>query len=302
MNRKLIVLFLLSCMLLYSISSSSVNNIVYADPIPVPPVDSKFWRHIGILTLQDNLNISMIYAYVNINVDTTEYLKFNIVTSGNYTFYNYNQTENVTVVIPIDNFVSSNDKRLEGANNGDIILKVDNQLTSYQELILSFKQSEYLKNYIPGVTADEMPVIAFNVSFAGFCNTSIFYSSESAFRRNIKNSYVEIYFLVMTGAIWYGNLTERVDFDVYGLQPDDYNAYVDNPQNHKFQIMDIDDGKKYQWDWINTNYLYNPSISYRTIDPRFFEFYGLYIILSSLCVLVVLSSSIIYIIKKKKQK
>ena len=301
MNRKLIALFLLNCILIYSISSSFVNNIIYADPIPiVPGIDRKFWRHIGILSLQDNLNISMINAHVNINVDAKEYLKFNIVTSGNYTFYNYNQTENVTVVIPIDNYVYE-DKRLEGANNGDIILNVDNQLTSYQELILSFEQSEYLKNYISGVTEDEMPVIAFNVSFTGFSNTSIIYSTESAFRRNKKNTYVEIYFLVMTGAIWYGNLTERVEFYVYGLQPDDYNAYIDFPQNQNFQIMDIDDGKKYQWDWINTDCLYNPSISYRAIDSRFFEFYGLYIILSSLCVLVVLSSSVIYVFRKKKQ-
>ncbi len=301
MNRKLNALFLLNCMFFYLISSSLVNNTVFADPMPVPPTDRKFWRHIGILTLHDNLNISMINAQVNINVDAKEYLKFNIVTSGNYTFYNYNQTENVTVVIPIDNF-AWHDELLEGANNGNIILNVDNQLISYQELNLSLEQSEYLRNYIPGVTADEMPVIAFNVSFTGFCCTNITYSVESTLRRNVRNSYVKIYYLVMTGAIWYGNLTERVEFDVYGLQPDDYNVQDYDPQNSNFHIMNIDGGKKYRWDWINTNSLYNPSISYYTTDPRFFEFYGLYIILSSLCILVAMSSSLVYIIRKKIQK
>jgi hypothetical protein len=298
MNRKIIAIFLLNFILLYPVIFSQNIKFVSANPIAVQEHPG-FWGHIGILPLENNLNISMVQANVSLNINAREYVKFSITTLGEYIFYNYNQTKNVTVAIPIDNHIGW----IEVINKGDIILKINNQPISYQELILSLEQNEYLRNLIPVPTIDEISLIAFNVSFAGYSNTNLTYSFESLIKRYDKHSNVEIYYTVSTGAVWYGNLTERVEFDVYGLQPDDYYVDFENHENTDFQIMDIDDGKKYRWDWINTNYsFYNPSISYTKSDPRFFEFYGLYIILSSIFVLIVLSSSLMYIFRKKKQK
>ena len=260
-----------------------------ANPIPV---NSKIWRHIGLLPLDENVNISIVEANVTLDIDARTYNRFKISTTAEYTFFNHNETSTITVILPID--ISS---FYTGAISSDIDFNVNGVKKDYMIIELTEEESENI-NHLAGT------VIASNITFAGFSSTSINYSSFSKFGRNIFLTYVEIFYLVSTGYFWYGNITEFVKFNVYGLQPDSYQNNIDDFNTFQCIVNNIGDGQSYYWEWINhnLNYVYNPIIFYSSPDSRFMQNYGIHTLLGSLIALILIITGIVIIIKRKKKK
>lgn len=286
-NKKcFLFLFLLLSSFIFIINNSHFRN-VQANPIPV---NSKIWKHIGLLPLDQNVNISIVEANVILDIDATTYKKFEVNTTAEYMFFNHNETTTITVILPIDT-----SSLYAGAISSDIDFNVNGIKIDYLILELTDEENENI-HYLART------VIATNITFTGFSNTSINYSSFSQFKRNTGSTYVEIYYLVSTGYFWYGNITETVKFNVYGLQPDFYQNNIDNLNTFQCIVNDISNGQSYYWEWINhnLNFVFDPTIFYSSSDPRFMQNYGIYTILGFMMVLAWIAIIITIIIQRKK--
>ena len=285
------VRFLVVFILLLTVFYSSLNLIPRANPLPVNSGNWKFWRHIGLLPLADS-NISMADANVTLDIDATEYLNFEIITETDYIFYNHNQTVTLTVVIPYDSI-----SNFEGPINdvNDVIdVKVNGDFQEFVEYELNEDQYDYLQNLVYISLPEPTTVIATNITFEGYSNTSLSYSSQTILKRSNHNTYVQIFYLVSTGLVWYGNISETVKFNVCGLQPDSVEYCL---------VSDIENGKEYLWEWPNDRYDYyvDPTITYTSADPRFFEIFGAYIIIGALTILItVISVAVRYFMRKRR--
>ncbi len=282
---------LLILLFLFFITLAINPKLSVANPIPV---NSKLWQHIGILPLDEDVNITMAQANVVLDIDAKTFNRFRIATSADYVFYNHNQTEIFTVVLPFDTSYS-----YEGAVTGPVDLRVNDTPLDFIEIELSVDQSDYLDDLISAPTPEIISVIAANVSFTGYSNTTLSYSSFNSFNRKNSATYVRITYYVSTGRVWYGNLTESVEFLVHGLQPDYYDEWNFDPAI-RCQVSNISDGKSYLWEFEYDSYV-TPEISYSSTDTRYFASYGLYILIGASIFVIVLSSLTMKLVKKKQK-
>ena len=293
-KRKQLSICIFILILLFPLYGNfSVKHAVKADPVPI---NSQFWRHIGVLPLDTEVNISIAQANVELDIDALVFKTFKIMTVAEYIFYNYNQTSTLTVVLPFDSY-----NNFEGANQGTIDLRVDDVPVDYIVVDLSQSQSEYLDSLIGSPMPEIIRVVATNITFSGYTNTTLSYSAYNSFKRQTSGTYVEIIYIVSTGLVWYGNLTEKVEFKVHGIQPDDYQELDHHLYPVECKVSNISDGKSYIWEWIDGGYFINPSITFTSRDTRYFENYGQYILIGSSILLISLSSSVIYLLKRKRK-
>lgn len=276
-------LLLFSLVLFYSENLYIITS-TQANPIPVGPPPSS-WRIVGLSHVNTSTNISIVESDVCLDIDYTKYLKFTIDTLGEYTFYNHNETTTLTVLAPFDLFEST-------FNN--FSLEVDNVIVPFEIFDLTDEDRNELIVLTSGPISPSISVLAANITFEGFSNTSVSYYVSTELKRKTPKSHAYINYLVSSGRIWFGNITEKIEFKVFGMQPDNYYTTETKPCS----VADFKGGKSYIWEWSNEEMdTHSLHIEYESMDTRLV----LRVIIPIIIVFPIIISFLIIIYSKRKQ-
>ncbi|MFX1571101.1 MAG: hypothetical protein ACFFCV_22405 [Promethearchaeota archaeon] len=200
-------------------------------------------RGLGNFLPEENCNLIMTNASVMFNIDAVYYrrnitLEFN----GNYTIYNPGEIKNVILVAPF----STEFKNLEATCE----IKVNNTPISFGFLDYNFTDSPW-EEYLDWHYMGRRKFITINTTFPTNDSITIQYSFDAYIEIFEHDDALEIFYDVGTSRAWNGTITERVEFKVYGKNPDSYSKYRKDSFEYNCTISDIEDGLSYVWEWKN---------------------------------------------------
>lgn len=193
-------------------------------------------------------SLIMTNASVIFDINYQESLnKIDINFKGNYTIYNPNSSQNITIAAPF----SSDFVNLEQSCK----IKADNeqkQFTVYQ-YNWSDPWADYLDSADLGIT--ERNFILSNITFPENSSIKLQYSFQAYMTTDISGDNLVIFYDVGTSRAWNGSITERVEFKTYGKLPNscsnDWGNYYHPPDNYSFTITEFSNYRSYTWEWIN---------------------------------------------------
>ena len=209
---------------------------------------------------EENISLIMTNASVLFNIDAVAYRsRINIDFQGNYTIYNPNKSQNVTLAAPFspdfENLESSSVIRIANTTISHSYFEYNTTLSPWEEY-LDWHYYGGRKFLIINVTFPENDTITIEYSFDAYLDI---YESYDG---------LEIFYDVGTSRAWNGTTSERVEFKVYGKRPDSYSVYRKDYFEYNCTISEIEDYTSYTWEWeneiINVNCVY---ISFSYYNP-----------------------------------
>lgn len=211
-----------------------------ANPLPIP-----MEYYIGSIFTNASLPFNLINADVFFDIDSTDF-KNNIGISfeGNYTIFNPNNITEIMIVAPfsvnrsvIDSncIVEVNDSQILFDVGDPYDLGIENWVMDYTYYYASWT---YI---VCNITIPENNSYTIKYKFNGLMPNPL-----NPFRRNNKFS---ILYDLVTSKAWSGNISERVEFRVYGKLPD---SVIESPLDEDRLVnINIDGGRSYTWEWTN---------------------------------------------------
>ena len=181
---------------------------------------------------------------INSTADLKEYLiKFN----ANYKIFNPNETTSTLIGAPFYYLDYWGIENLEVLANGT---EIDSELFH-----IEFDENSTWFEYLSG--SDQRDIFISNLTF--YANTSLILNYSFDYKLpwkigDIKFSLAEVWYDVGTARAWSGNVTETVEYVVYGHQPFYYNCSGRDETVRFYKdgiIEEIDDGYCYSWSWNN---------------------------------------------------
>ncbi len=255
----------------------------------------------GNLFPEENCSLIMTNASVIFNVDYKEqYNRIDIGFKGNYTIYNPNATQNITLAAPFSPIF----KNLEST----CVIKIDNNIKPFKLIQLNWSDpwAEYLDSVGLGMS-NRRNFILTNVTFPENSSVKIEYGFEAYIDQPNSDDRLYIYYDVGTSRAWNGTITERVEFKTYGKLPDSYSKNIPDRYNYSCTISNFSNGRSYTWDWVDETIMIDSVyISYSYPLNRFWGFAGAFIILGVYAganvALVFIAIKVYKIIKRKRIK
>jgi len=255
----------------------------------------------GNLFPEENCSLIMTNASVIFNVDYKEqYNRIDIGFKGNYTIYNPNATQNITLAAPFSPIF----KNLEST----CVIKIDNNIKPFKLIQLNWSDpwAEYLDSVGLGMS-NRRNFILTNVTFPENSSVKIEYGFEAYIDQPNSDDRLYIYYDVGTSRAWNGTITERVEFKTYGKLPDSYSKNIPDMYNYNYTISNFSNGRSYTWDWVDETIMIDSVyISYSYPFNRFWGFAGVFIILGVYAganiILIVIAIKIYNRIKRKRIK
>ena len=255
----------------------------------------------GNLFPEENCSLIMTNASVIFDVDYKEqYNRIDIGFKGNYTIYNPDATQNITLAAPF----SAEFKNLEST----CVIKIDNTIIPFKFIQLHWTDpwAEYLDSVGLGMS-NRRNFILTNVTFPENASVKIEYGFDAYIGQPNSDDRLYIYYDVGTSRAWNGTITECVEFKTHGKLPDSYSKSIPDMYNYSCEISNFSNGRSYTWDWVDETIMINTVyISYSYPFHRFWGFAGAFIILGVYAganlILVVISIKIFKIIKRKRIK
>ena len=255
----------------------------------------------GNLFPEENCSLIMTNASVIFNVDYKEqYNRIDIGFKGNYTIYNPNATQNITLAAPFSPIF----KNLEST----CVIKIDNNIKPFKLIQLNWSDpwAEYLDSVGLGMS-NRRNFILTNVTFPENSSVKIEYGFEAYIDQPNSDDRLYIYYYVGTSRAWNGTITERVEFKTYGKLPDSYSKNIPDMYNYNYTISNFSNGRSYTWDWVDETIMIDSVyISYSYPFNRFWGFAGVFIILGVYAganiILIVIAIKIYNRIKRKRIK
>ncbi|MGB5909633.1 MAG: hypothetical protein WBH31_00430 [Promethearchaeia archaeon] len=297
MNKRKIFLFIL---ILLMIQLNQINNtdFVKANPTPVSTIG-------GILP-KENLSLSLLNAEVKFEINALNfpnYLMWNF--KSNYTIFNPDETINITIGMPFGWGTIIYNYSLTIDNNPALIY--DTILLEYENPYYTNPISEVWNKYLENID-NVRKFYLFNITIPANNSVLICFSCESierSVRGIIKDfGYLEIIYDVGTARVWNGNVTEKVEFKVYGRLPDycyhEEDCKISDMDLLRVPILDKYCTKCFSWEWNNEIIEYNlVGIVYTSLPRNYlalisFSLLGLGI--------VIVAMIVIYDLKVKKGK
>lgn len=240
---------------------TSVNGFLFtrvcANPAPV-----HLMYYSGGLIHKENASISLLNADVVIHANTSDLNSLGEMTfNGNYTIFNHGIHINISIAAPFLFYPT---------NNCRII--VNDSITPYFLYYEWETEAESWNQYLVNRTdlglSDYFWLVC-NVSIPENASLKIQYQFSTPSNLYFpKWGHYYLIYDVGTSRLWNGNITEHVTINVHGNLP---NTIHDEDECN---ILDIHNGKSYNWNWdnklINVNYV---GVSYyfnnRDIDLTF---------------------------------
>jgi len=206
----------------------------------------------GILP-KENLTLSLVNAEVLFEINALNfpnYLRWNF--KSNYTIFNPDETINVSIAIPFDLSTPIYNYSLTIDNNPTLIYDVI--FIDYANPPLSEIWNKYIENIDDG-----RKFFLFNITIPANDSVLISFSCESieiSVKYIIKDyGYCEIIYDVGTARIWNGNITEKVEFEVYGRLPDychhEEDCIISDLNHVKIPFFSDYCNKCFSWEWNN---------------------------------------------------
>lgn len=227
----------------------------------------------GNLFPEEKCSLIMTNASVVFDVNYKEqYNRIDIGFKGNYTIYNPDTTQNITLAAPF----SQEFKNLEST----CVIKIDNTIKPFKFIQLHWSDpwDEYLDSVGLGMS-NRRNFILVNVTFPENSSVKVEYSFDAYIDQPNSDDRLTIYYDVGTSRAWNGTITERVEFKTYGKLPDSYSNNTDI-YNYNFTVSNFSNGESYTWDWVDESIMINSVyISYYYPFHRFWGFAGAFIIL-----------------------
>jgi len=266
-----------------------------ADVVPVK------YTGTGNLFPEENCSLIMTNASVIFNIDyKVQQNKIDISFNGNYTIYNPQTTQNITLAAPF----SPEFKNLEST----CVIKIDNIIIPFKFIQHHWSDpwDEYLDSVGLGMS-DRRNFILTNVTFPENSSVKIEYGFDAYIDQPNSDSELTIYYDVGTSRAWNGTITERVEFKTIRKFPDSYSKRIPDMYNYSCTISNFSNGRSYTWDWVDEIIMIDSVyISYHYPFQRFSGWIEAFIIIGSYVganlILVIIGIKIYKRIKRKRIK
>ncbi|MFX1269545.1 MAG: hypothetical protein ACFFAK_16410 [Promethearchaeota archaeon] len=252
----------------------------------------------GILP-KENLTLSLVNAEVLFEINTLNfpnYLSWNF--KSNYTIFNPDETINVSIAIPFNLPAPIYNYSLTIDNNPALI---------YDAIVINYASniSEIWNKYIEDIN-DGRIFYLFNITIPANDSVLISFLCESI-EISVKNiikdyGYCEIIYDVGTARVWNGNITEKVEFKVYGHLPDycyhEEDCIISDLNHAKIPFLSKYYDKCFSWEWNNETIEYDlVGIGYTSVPEN-----NLFLIILGLFGIGNLSVAMIFIVNFKVKK
>jgi len=240
----------------------------------------------------DNCSLIMTNANVIFNIDYPRFSnKIDINFIGNYTVYNPNESQNMTLVAPFSPYF----KNLEST----CLIKVGENFTPFSFIEYYIGESpweQYLDPSTYFLYSRKFAVI--NVTFPENDYLVIEYSFDAYIDGLSSVDGIQIYYDVGTSRAWNGTITERVKFNVFGKLPNSYLECDPSSFNYNCAISDIESGRSYAWEWENESILINSVY----ISYSFYRYFWGRITMVLIPLLIIGLPILIIVIKKIRER
>jgi hypothetical protein len=255
----------------------------------------------GNLFPEEKCSLIMTNATVIFDIDYKEqYNRIDISFKGNYTIYNPDTTQNITLAAPFSPVF----KKLEST----CVIKIDNTIKPFKFIQHHWSDpwDEYLDSVGLGMS-NKRNFILTNVTFPENSSVKIEYGFDAHIDQPHSDDRLTIYYDVGTSRAWNGTITERVEFKTYGKLPDSYSKRIPDTYNYSCTISNYSNGRSYTWEWVDETIMIDSVyLSYSYPYHRFWGFAGAFIIIGVYAganiILIVIAIKIYNRRKRKKIK
>ena len=172
------------------------------------------------------------------------YDQIDVSFKGNYTIYNPNVEQNITLAAPF----SPDFKNLEST----CIVEVDDIPIPFtiNQYHWSDPWAEYLESKNLGISISRDFILT-NVTFPENSSITLEYSFDAYIIPEINDDQLDIFYDVGTSRAWNGSISERVEFKTYGKLPDSYSKIIPELFNYTCKISNFSNGRSYMWEWVD---------------------------------------------------
>jgi len=197
----------------------------------------------------DNCSLIMTNANVILNIDYPRFSnKIDINFIGNYTIYNPDESQNMTLVAPFSPYFNN----LEST----CLIKVGGNVTPFSVIEYYIGDSPWEQYLDPSSYFQSSRKFAvINVSFPEDEHLVIEFGFDAYIDGLSSVDGIKIYYDVGTSRAWNGTITESVKFNVFGKLPNSYLECDSSSYNYTCAISDIESGRSYVWEWQNESIL-----------------------------------------------
>jgi hypothetical protein len=195
----------------------------------------------------NNTHLQMPEAHVSHVITSTSDLKeYSIFFDANYTIFNPNETTNFLIGAPFSRYNISSINNFQVLANGTEI--------DYELFQIEFDENTTWFDYLDGFQRN---IFVSNLTLTSNSSLILHYSFDyklSWIQDGVKIYSAEVWYDVGTARAWSGNITELVEFTVYGKQP--YNPRCLGRDEIGWYeketiITSVENGFNYAWFWEN---------------------------------------------------
>jgi hypothetical protein len=199
----------------------------------------------------EDCSLIMTNASVIFDISFQEpYDQIDVSFRGNYTIYNPNADQNITLAAPF----SPDFKNLESTCN----IEVDDEPKPFtiHDYHWSDPWAEYLESKNLGITISRNFILT-NVTFPENSSITLEYSFDAYIVPDINDDQLDIFYDVGTSRAWNGSISESVEFKIYGKLPDAYSKNIPEFFNYTCTISNFSNGRSYIWEWVDETIMIN---------------------------------------------
>ncbi len=269
------------------------NGIVLPLNITAPPASLPNYFIADIFT-RTNTTVCLVNINTMIAIDATDfYNKIGINFDGNYTLYNPENTINLTLILPFSLCIDIQNSTFEASvNETQILFEV---LSNTEENLTNAGVNLDFLSKFP--LHCPITLISFNLTLLENNTYVINYKFNGSIPKplDLQNLFYMAYYLE-TARVWKGNLTQRVEFKVFGKLPI-YSGGIDVD----LQISDIQGGQSalFEWNKGKVESIYVGIIYY---GPTSEDVFGIVImvVLNGLAYIAIISGVVIWLKRRKR--
>ena len=243
-----------------------------------------------------NTTVSLININTMITIDATDfYNKIGIIFDGNYTLFNPEYTTNLTLILPFSLCIDIQNATFEVSVN-DTQIPFEVLSNTEENISIPGEHLDFISRF---VVHCPITLITSNLTLLEN-NTYIInfqFSTSIPKPLGFRNLFYMGYYLE-TARVWKGNLTQRVEFKVFGKLP----RYGTGGEYDGFgQISDISGGQSalYEWNKGTVDTIYVGIRYYGSTSEDVFRIVNM-VVLNGLAYVAIISGVVIWLKRRKR--
>ena len=276
------------------------SNIGFCPKITAPPAPVPDRFIADIFPQNNNTIIQLLNVSVNITLNALDrYNEIGISFNGKYTLFNPNNLTKITIILPFSLCLDIEHATF-GVSVNDTQVPFEVVSTPKENLTSTGVNIDLILEILRFLQCS-ITLITTNLTLMENNTYLVKYQFEGSIPDPLKYETFYMIYSPETAKFWKGHATERVEYIIFGGNPQFSLFNVPVPYNASWQVLDIVGGKKLICEWNNAQeWLFGIGVSF---DEREY-FYGptLIIIVLNILAYVAIASVIVIWIKKRKKK